>query len=483
MAVRTPTPTRFRAPAAAGGPNLAGLDGVRTTATSDGEVLEVERYDSPDLRLAASGIVLAVHRSAGEEHWQLDLPDALAGERLRIPVNPPDVEGVDPAVPDELLELVRGTLRGADVAPVGRIRRIRTRESLRGDDAEVGELVLDEVQLATFGAETTLENWSEATVTTTRPALAEALRERLGQVGATPADDSAEAELDRLLRRIAPPTPPRQAGRKGSAGAAVLAYLGKHADRLATADLAARRDDEDAVHRMRVAARRIRSALQTYPTLFRGPRADALVEELRWLGRALAADRDLEVQEQRIALAVHALPDELVLGPVQAQITRHFARARAEARAATLAALDSDRYTALRGALERFLQDPPLSAGARSKKGLKKGLAKAERRFGKRLAAAREAARTGEGVDVAIHSARKAGKRARYATEAAGGSPKKLKARTRVLGEHQDAVVGRELLRDLGARAHGDGENGFTFGILYGRVAADAARIEETLAG
>jgi CHAD domain-containing protein len=491
MVVRTTPETltaTYRAPAQAGAPNLTGLDGVRSTVAGVDEVVEVERYDSPDLRLAASGIVLAVHRSPTEAHWRLDLPDALEGEQLRVPAAAPDVEGVDPALPAELRELVRGVLREAEVGPVGRIRRVRTRESLRGGNhREVAELVRDEVQLATFGGETALENWSETRVTTGRPELAATLQERLSQVGAVPTDATAEAELGALLRRTAAPAPERARGRTGSAGAALLAYVGRHTDRLATADIGARRDEADAVHRMRVAARRIRSALKAYDGLLEGPRPAALAEELRWLGRALAGARDLEVQEERIAREVAALPPELVLGPVQAQVTRHFARSRAEARAATLDALDSDRYTALRGALERFLQDPPLARAARSKAGLKKGLAKAEKRFATRLKAARKAARrasvAGVGTDTAIHDARKAGKRARYAVEVTGRKPRALKAHTQALGEHQDAVVSREVLRDLGARAHTDGENGFTFGILYGRAVADATRIEEGLAG
>jgi CHAD domain-containing protein len=488
MAVRTTTPetlsTPYRAPAQAGAPNLTGIEGVRSTTAGEQEVLEVEHYDSPDLRLATSGIVLAVHRSGSEAHWRLDLPDALEGEQLRVPVATPDVEGVDPELPDELHELVRGVLRGAEVGPVGRIRRVRTRDSLRGGNhREIGELVRDEVQLATFGSETTLENWSETVVTTSRPALAALLQERLAQVGAVPAESTAEAELGALLRRTAAPAPERARGRTGSAGAALLAYIGKHTDRLATADIGARRDEDDAVHQMRVAARRIRSALKAYAGLLQGPRPGALAEELQWLGRALAGARDLEVQEERITRELDGLPVELVLGPVQAQVTRHFARARAEARAATLTALDSDRYAALRGALERFLQDPPLAKDARSKKGLKAGAAKAEKRFTTRLKAARRALVTGQGADVAIHDARKAGKRARYAVEVTGRKPDALKAHTRALGEHQDAVVSREVLRDLGARAHTDGENGFTFGILYGRAVADATRIEEGLAG
>ncbi|GAA4691601.1 CYTH and CHAD domain-containing protein [Pseudonocardia yuanmonensis] len=488
-----PTAT-YRGPAAAGAPNLAGVEGVRSTVAGDPVVLEFERYDSPDLRLATSGIVLAIHRTDDPAHpeafWRLDLPDAVEGEQLRIPVAPPDVEGVDPDVPAELRELVQGVLRGADIAPVGRIRRVRTVQSLRdGRRREIAEIRRDEVQLATFGSATTLENWTEDAVTVSGgpTGLLDVLAERLAATGAAPAEATAEAELDRLLREAAPPPPARWTGKKGTAGAGVLAYLAEHADRLAAEDLRARRDEEDAVHQMRVAARRMRSALQAFSSVFDGPRVDALIEELRWLGRALAPARDGEVQEEQITAAVRALPPELVLGPVQAQITRHFARVRAEGKAAAIAALDGERYAALRGAIERFLQDPPLAKGAGSKKALKAALKKADKRFDRRVAVALDALAAGEDTgadsDTAIHDARKAGKRLRYATELAGTpqQAKRLKAITKALGEHQDVVVGRQVLRELGAQAHADGENGFTFGILYGRAQAAAERIEEQL--
>ena len=55
----------------------------------------------------------------------------------------------------------------------------------------------------------------------------------------------------------------------------------------------------------------------------------------------------------------------------------------------------------------------------------------------------------------------------------------------KVLGEHQDSAVALGTLRTLGAHAgNTDGENGFTFGLLYGlelqaarRARDDAARL------
>jgi CHAD domain-containing protein len=76
-----------------------------------------------------------------------------------------------------------------------------------------------------------------------------------------------------------------------------------------------------------------------------------------------------------------------------------------------------------------------------------------------------------------LHHARKGYKRARYAVEAVAplaGKParrlaKRLTALQDVLGTHQDSIVTGELLRDYGMRAHLDGDNAFTYGLLHAR--------------
>ena len=95
----------------------------------------------------------------------------------------------------------------------------------------------------------------------------------------------------------------------------------------------------------------------------------------------------------------------------------------------------------------------------------------------------------GEQRDLALHETRKAAKRLRYATEAAEpavGKPakrlrKRLKPVQKLLGDHQDTVVARPVLRELGAQAHLDGGNGFTFGLMHGTEAARAERAEQRL--
>lgn len=470
----------FRGAAEAGAPRLAGLPGVHRAEPGPTEVREVERYDTDDRRLAAAGITLALHREEGPALWRLDLPDGDHDERLRVPVA---ADTPEPApVPDEIDELIRGAARDRAVRPVGRARTTRTvTRLLAASGAVLAEVVLDHVTVATLGRSTDVRSWTEATVGQAAPKLLDAVAARLADDGLSPAEPAVDDELDRLLRPAA--SRRARAGSKGSAGAALLRYVAAQADRIAAEDLRVRRDEPDAVHQLRVAARRLRSALQAHRTLLDRERTDPVVDALRTFARALAPARDAEVLRERILSGLAALPPELRLGHVEAFATRHFARTEAEARAAVLTELDGERYAALRGALDALLEQPPLTRAASSRKGLKAGIRRSARRLEKAVATATDPQAPSDERDTAVHAARKAGKRLRYATEVAGVTEKRLKAFQKALGEHQDTVVSRAALRELGAAAHASGENGFSFGVLFGHDAVRAEQIGRALPG
>jgi CHAD domain-containing protein len=264
-----------------------------------------------------------------------------------------------------------------------------------------------------------------------------------------------------------------------------MRYVAQQAERISMEETRVRNSAPDAVHQMRIAARRLRSALKAYREVLDRSRTEPLAMQLRDLGRALAPARDAEVLRERIDAGLAALPPEALLGPVRAQATRHFARAGAEARDAVLAALDSPEHLGLRTALHDLLEQPPLNdrADRRASKAL------STRRATKRLRRAMRAALDDGGdpaqkdaqndaqKDTALHTARKAAKRLRYATELKGVRPKGLKALQKALGHHQDAVVARPVLRELGAAA----DNGFSFGVLRGLDDGRAAAIEAEL--
>jgi CHAD domain-containing protein len=261
-----------------------------------------------------------------------------------------------------------------------------------------------------------------------------------------------------------------------------LAYIDAQVARLRALDPAVRRDEPDAIHQMRVTTRRLRAALQAFPMVVPGP-TTRLRGELRWLGHVLGDARDAEVLERYFEQGLDSTPVELVIGPAQARVTAHFAPVHAAARDAVLEALDSPRYWGILDDLDRVLEDPvrTTAATAPAAEILPQAVAHAYRRAKHRMHRARRAP-AGATRDVALHEARKAAKRARYAAEAvepvfgqeARRFAKRMKAVQSVLGDHQDAVTARKAAREIGVHAHLAGENAFSFGLLNERAHRDA---------
>jgi len=294
-----------------------------------------------------------------------------------------------------------------------------------------------------------------------------------------------------------------------TAGGVVLAYVRKQVLAIARYDPLVRRDAPDAVHQMRVATRRARSALQAFGQIIDREATRSLGDELKWLAAELGHARDSEVMLARLTAELAAVPPVLVVGPVQARITGHFTAELAQAGKAALHALDGPRYLRLRDDLDVLLADPPLTPLAGRKAG--KALVKPVRRTARRLQRALAAVTAAEGHahedpaaegrdtamdsdtamdrDTAIHEARKAAKRARYAAEAAlpalGDQASRQAAQAKelqeLLGDHHDSVVARSVLRGLADQARSVGEDTFTYGIMYGRQACAAAEIEREL--
>jgi CHAD domain-containing protein len=395
-----------------------------------------------------------------------------------------------PPPPAELVALVRVFTRGASLGPVAELSTARRRWRLTdGDGRVLVEVVDDHVSGHTVGGATSAQTWREVEVELGEPGdpgLLDRVERRLLKAGVRRSD--ARSKLARVLSdRTAEPQSAPRLGRKATVGQAVVAYLREQAEAIQRQDPAVRRDAPGAVHQMRVAIRRMRSALQAYGRVVDRSDTRELTTELRWLAGVLGDARDLEVLRARLTRAVEKLPDELVVGPVQARLTRFFAGREADARTALIAALDSERYLELLAAIDRLLVDPPLTRLARRRARDELGalIGRAHRRV---AAHVEEADRLvpGDERDLQWHEARKASKRLRYAAEAAGpvlGKPAnrlvdQVKHVQELLGDHQDAVVARPILREIGVAAHLDGENGFTWGLLY-QQQVDAGSLHE----
>lgn len=245
------------------------------------------------------------------------------------------------------------------------------------------------------------------------------------------------------------------------------------------------------MHQLRVATRRMRSAFRTYKKVLDRDATRPIGAELKWLAGELGVDRDQEVLAERLIERVDAHDTTLLLGPVHARLQIWDAEGRTDARARTLGVLDSARYLRLLDSVEALLADPPLLADRAERKPVKvlpRAIVKDYERLAGRVEHAL-ALTPGEERDLALHDARKAAKRARYAADAAEpalGKPakrfsKRMKAVQSVLGDHQDSVVARDALRDLAIQAHTAGESAFTWGLLYGEEEARAADREREL--
>jgi CHAD domain-containing protein len=477
-------------------PPLGGLPRVAEVSGAEPETLTAEYYDTDDLRLIKAGITLRRREGGADEGWHLKLPDqagatdgASSRRELRVPLR-----RRGSSVPRELARLVLAHTRGAALRPVARVEtRRRLTTLLDSAGRSLAEVAEDEVAAQSLGSSATLSRWNEVEVELTDggPRLLRAADERLRNAGLRPSARSAK--LERALGDGLPSTGRRETGRGGRltagspSGTVMLAYLADQTARLKALDVGVRRDEPNAIHQMRVTARRLRSTLQAFPAIW-PPSAGHLKDELKWLGQVLGGARDTEVLGEYFEDALAGLPEELVMGPVQARITVYFAPQKAATRTSAIEALDSRRYLAMLGELDKLLATPPRTKAARApaRDVLPDALARAYRRTRRRIRQASKAP-AGPRRDTALHEARKAAKRARYAAEAvapvlgkdARRFAKRMKKVQSVLGEQHDDVTAREVARVIGVQAHLAGENAFTFGLLNERAHQNALHHED----
>ena len=463
---------------------MTGTAGVATAFRPGEQLLDAVYYDTADLRLIRVGVTLQ-RRTGGEDAgWNLKLP---AGAEIRY--SAASRAGGDGAVPEELAALIRAYTRGAALAPVMHTQTSRrVVRLLDGAGQTLAEIAAD--QVSAEPADGSAASWEEieAELVTGGPALLTAIDAQLRRAGARPA-----AAGTRLRRALAGRLPPSGAAheppltRHSPAAEVVLAYLRDQVAAISRYDPLVRRDEPDAVHQMRVATRRARSALQAFGTIIDREATRPLCAELKWLAATLGQARDSEVMRDRLTADLAAIPPALVTGPAGARITAHFTAELAQAGKTALAALDGRRYLRLLDDLDALLVRPPLTPLAEHRAGTV--LAKPVRRAARRLLRALAAVPAAENRDAAIHEPRKAAKRARYAAEAAAlalGSTASRQAEQakdlqQLLGDHHDSVVARTVLLDLAAKARAAGEDTFIYGLMYQRQAGQAATIEQAL--
>lgn len=468
-------------------PDLCGLPGVREVRKQVPLDLNAIYHDTADLRLFRWGVTLRRRTGGKDAGWHMKLPVEGEAGSVRDEVRLPLDAGTSPQVPEGLSEIVSALTREQPLVPVVTIGNHRSPYLLIDEAGEPSaELVDDhvsimdgpnvrhrfreiEIEALTRAGEDSgilstvadrLESLGAVPVTTSKAATA------LGPLGRMPAD---------VVNLSAPPP-------AGPAGEAVAALLAKHVRRLLLQDVRVRRDLPDSVHKMRVAARRLRSGLDVFKPLVDKRWARHLRRELKWIAGELSPLRDTEVLGERLNRAVAQMPVE-ESSLAETAIDKFLQSQYADARVRAQNALDSKRYAALLVDLVDAARNPRFTPAAERpcSRALPPLVDKAWQDLDEDTLSLRQV-----GPPEPWHRTRKEAKKARYAAEAVEpvfGTPaqrlaESLEEVTEILGEHQDIHVEQANLRLMASRANGP--TGFSLGILEASAVEQEAGLRET---
>jgi len=480
-------------------------------------------YDAEDWRFYRAGYALRVRKAGSNaEATMKSLSPAEGNVRRRREITEPlgdDKPATLAKAPGPVGERARSLLGGGDARPMFEVRTRRqkfallledlTDESENGASAEqvrIGEVLLDSTEIPLDGGKESARlrrvEVEAGAGTAPTPDLRGFVDEMQYALELKPASLS-KFETGLYATGLSPSgdaeAGPTQIDPAMTLGGVAFAVLRRQFAEMRSHEPGTRiGEDPEELHDMRVATRRLRAALR----LFEGAlpeRARWFREELRWVAGVLGDVRDLDVQIHRLEAWRGGADEEgsVSLGKILDVIKKR----RTEARGRMLEALDSARYERLETSFGEMLRRGPgaereLARGnGRSPEGepvtsAAPGLISA--RYRKWRKAAKRLDESSPPDD--FHDLRKKGKRLRYALEfvsevygrpvAALISP--LKALQDDLGDHQDAVVAAETLRELGTTTGSPRVSrgaAFTMGVFCERYLREAAGIRSGVLG
>ena len=422
--------------------------------------LESIYYDTSDLRLARSGTIL---RRGSDDGWVVRF------ETRDPPGETPSVRGEHSfdgeagTPPEAALGLVQALVRTAKVAPVARLRTRRRRVELHDEAGKrVGDVVDDEVTVLDGGRVAARFRELDVTVDDDAPnGVADAVVGRLRTAGAGPPDPTPKIVRALGWRALEPPDVTRLGALRPSpsAGDVVRAALEASVAQLLAHDPGVRLgDDPEDVHQARVATRRLRSSLRTFHALLEPEWTKSLRDALHSLGRELGEVRDTEVLLDRLRGRAERLrPDDQ---DAAKRVLNQLLERWEAARSALQGTLRSREYSELLDRLVDAAHEPALLPDADGPAA--DVLPPLMRKPWKKLSEVVDALGS-DPADEALHEVRIRAKHCRYAAETlapvigkqARAFGRAMKALQDVLGEHQDAVVAEEWLREVAAKAEG----------------------------
>ena len=341
-------------------------------------------YDTPDWRFFRAGYVLRVRQTqhAPAEATLKSFGTRENGLRQRREISerlkPDDLAGNPSdgmiASPGPVGQRLRMVLSGRSAQALRRLfvaQTRRTRIAAHKAGADVAEIALDDVSIAgdrrgepirfrRVEVELAPDGASDLESAT---GLAASLVARMQSACALRPAAASKFELGLRARRLQPafapdlgqPQDPRHLDDDPIIAELAFAVLREHFAQLLWHEPGVRLGEEaEAVHRARVATRRLRAALGLFRDHLPGD-GRRYRSELRWVARLLGGVRDLDVQQERLAAWRR---DQAMSAAAGWQALEDWlARRRAQARAKMLRGLNSLRYARLVGAFSDFLRN------------------------------------------------------------------------------------------------------------------------------
>lgn len=450
---------KFDAPDGWAVPNLGPL--VPSGGSVEVETLQLAAtyYDTPGCDLLGHGLTLRRRTGGADAGWHLKIPDGDARTELRLPLS------AGTSVPAELRELVVAARAGSPLRRKATVETTRTVHRVHTAAAAVLEIADDLVRATAFGDAPVLSEWHEVEIELidgTEKDL-DSAAELLKASGVTPAAISSKLSHALNYTKSGPPQP-----HPDSLHALVQHYLMEQHRALMAGDIALRRG-RDNVHPIRVASRRMRSALRAFHGLLDADRATALEAELRWYASLLGEVRDRQVLRTELAERAAAGRAPRATDAAAERLAVVLDEEQQEALGVLRRTIDGRRYLAMIREIRAWAQQPPLLDVNIAATAAADHVVSADARLRKRL---RQWSRRPH-EDVWMHDARKAAKRVRYAAELAGPTladgGRKITKRAQLvqqrLGVVQDVVAAAEFMRHAASGA--DAQSSFELGVLW----------------
>jgi CHAD domain-containing protein len=437
-------------------PDLSGVvDGIRVGESQE-QRLDAVYYDTSGLRLLRRGVTLRFRRGEQPDGlWTAKLPTGAPA--VGMARREATVSAQGDAIPDSLLDLVRGWALGSRLSAVARLRTRRRRTTLTGEGGQSLAL-LDDDEVSILRGSRVAARFRELEVELTDDApdnLLRCLAGRLQEAGAHPVD-----QVPKLVRALGPAAvapwdlaEPELGAHPAAAEvirAGLIAAAGRFVDHLAAVALD---EDSEGVHQARVGLRRLRSDMRTFGELLDQDQLEPLREELGRVSHELGAVRDLDVllaklraDRQQLDPGDRPGADELLAG-LAGQRTEAYGRLRE--------AMRSPRYATPLQAVAKFAVEPPFGSPDAQLDAADIVPALVRRPL-RRLRREVDQLR-GAPDDAELHRLRILVKRLRYATDVAAplaGKPARhavraLRELQDVLGDHNDACVAVSRLHEL----------------------------------